>query len=101
MTEESGLRDDFRKTKRDAKRQFSDWLRWSTGQIVDPESIFDCQVKRIHEYKRQFLNALRIVVLYNRLRQDPGVDTNQPRTFLFSRQGCARILARQSNYQVH
>ncbi len=83
LTEDSGLRDDFRKTKRDAKRQFSDWLRWSTGQIVDPESIFDCQVKRIHEYKRQFLNALRIVVLYNRLRQDPGLDM-QPRTFLFS-----------------
>ena len=60
-----------------------DWLRWSTGQIVDPESIFDCQVKRIHEYKRQFLNALRIVVLYNRLRQDPGLDMH-PRTFLFS-----------------
>jgi starch phosphorylase len=83
LTEDSGFRDDFRKTKRDAKRQFSDWLRWSTGQIVDPESIFDCQVKRVHEYKRQFLNALRIVVLYNRLRQDPGLDMH-PRTFLFS-----------------
>jgi len=49
----------------------------------DPESIFDCQVKRIHEYKRQSLNALRIVVLYNRLRQDPGLDIH-PRTFLFA-----------------
>jgi glycogen phosphorylase len=57
FTEDSGFRDDFRKAKRDAKRQFCDWLRWSTGQILDPESIFDCQVKRIHEYKRQFLNA--------------------------------------------
>ena len=83
LTEDSGFRDDFRKTKRDAKRQFCDWLRRSTGQIVDPESIFDCQVKRIHEYKRQFLNALRIVVLYNRLRHDPGLDM-YPRTFLFS-----------------
>ena len=83
LTENDGFRDDFRKTKRNAKRQFSDWLRWSTGQIVDPESIFDCQIKRIHEYKRQFLNALRIVVLYNRLRQDPGLDMH-PRTFLFS-----------------
>ncbi|MGP0096436.1 MAG: glycogen/starch/alpha-glucan phosphorylase [Terriglobales bacterium] len=83
LTEDDGFRDDFRKTKRDAKRQFSDWLRSSTGQIVDPGSIFDCQVKRIHEYKRQFLNALRIVVLYNRLRQDPGLDMH-PRTFLFS-----------------
>jgi len=83
FTQDSGFCDDFRKAKRDAKRQFCDWLRWSTGQTLDPESIFDCQVKRIHEYKRQFLNALRIVVLYNRLRQDPGLDMH-PRTFLFA-----------------
>jgi starch phosphorylase len=82
-TEDKGFRDDFRKAKRNAKRQFCDWLRWSTGQTVDPESIFDCQVKRIHEYKRQFLNALRIVVLYNRLRQDPGLSLH-PRTFFFA-----------------
>jgi starch phosphorylase len=81
--EEKAFRDDFRKDKRNAKQQFCDWLRWSTGQSVDPESIFDCQVKRIHEYKRQFLNALRIVVLYNRLRQDPGLNP-YPRTFFFA-----------------
>ena len=83
FTEDNAFRDDFRRAKRDAKRQFCDWLRWSTGQTVDPESIFDCQVKRIHEYKRQFLNALRIVVLYNRLRQDPGLNL-YPRTFFFA-----------------
>jgi len=83
FTDDNGFRDDFRKAKRNAKRQFCDWLRWSTGQTVDPESIFDCQVKRIHEYKRQFLNALRIVVLYNRLRQDPGLNL-YPRTFFFA-----------------
>jgi len=83
FTEDNGFRDDFRKAKRNAKRQFCDWLRWSTGQTVDRESIFDCQVKRIHEYKRQFLNALRIVVLYNRLRQDPGLNL-YPRTFFFA-----------------
>jgi len=83
FTEDNGFRDDFRKAKRDAKRQFCDWLRWSTGQTLDPDSIFDCQVKRIHEYKRQFLNALRIVVLYNRLRQDPGLNVH-PRTFFFA-----------------
>jgi len=83
FTNDSGFRDDFRKAKRDAKRQFCDWLRWSTGQVLDPECIFDCQVKRIHEYKRQFLNALRIVVLYNRLRQDPAINM-PPRTFLFA-----------------
>ena len=83
LTEDDGFRADFRKAKQNAKRQFCDWLRWSTGQTVNPESIFDCQVKRIHEYKRQFLNALRIVVLYNRLRQDPGLDV-YPRTFFFA-----------------
>ena len=83
FAEDNGFRDDFREATRNAKRQFCDWLRWSTGQTVNPESIFDCQVKRIHEYKRQFLNALRIVVLYNRLRQDPGLNLH-PRTFFFA-----------------
>jgi glycogen phosphorylase len=83
FTEDRGFREDFRNAKLDAKRQFCDWLYWSTGQTLDPDSIFDCQIKRIHEYKRQFLNALRIVVLYNRLRQDPGLNVH-PRTFLFA-----------------
>jgi len=83
FTEDNGFREDFRNAKRNAKRQFCDWLCRSTGQTLDPDSIFDCQVKRIHEYKRQFLNALRIVVLYNRLRQDPAQNLH-PRTFLFA-----------------
>jgi starch phosphorylase len=74
--------DAFRNAKREAKAQFSDWTRWSSGQTVDPDTIIDCQIKRIHEYKRQLLNALRIVVFYNRLRENPGLEM-QPRTFLF------------------
>jgi starch phosphorylase len=50
---------------------------------VDPDSLFDCQIKRIHEYKRQLLNVLRVVVLYNRLRAEPGLDA-PPRTFFFA-----------------
>jgi starch phosphorylase len=61
----------------------ADWLRSSAGLTVDPETIFDSQVKRIHEYKRQLLNGLRIVVLYNRLRENPGLSM-APRTFLFA-----------------
>ena len=83
FTADRGFLENFLNAKRKAKRAFCDWLRWSTGQRLDPDSIFDCQVKRIHEYKRQFLNALRIVVLYNRLRQDPGLEM-YPRTFLFA-----------------
>ena len=51
--------------------------------MVDPDSIFDCQIKRIHEYKRQMLNALRILVLYNRLRANPDLEMT-PRTFFFA-----------------
>jgi starch phosphorylase len=63
--------------------QFADWLKATSGQTVDPDTIFDCHVKRIHEYKRQLLNALRIVVLYNRLRENPDLEM-VPRTFLFA-----------------
>jgi starch phosphorylase len=77
-----GFLDAIRNAKRDAKRRFADWLKWSSGQTVDPDAIFDCQIKRIHEYKRQLLNALRIVVHYNRLRENPSLDI-QPRTFFF------------------
>ena len=83
FTEDSGFRSDFLKANRSSKRRFCDWFRRSTGQVLDPDAIFDCQVKRIHEYKRQLLNALRIVVLYNRLREDPGLDMH-PRTFFFA-----------------
>jgi starch phosphorylase len=73
----------FLNSKRKAKWHFTDWLRWSSGITIDPETIFDCHVKRIHEYKRQLLMALRIVVLYNRLRENPGLEM-YPRTFLFA-----------------
>jgi starch phosphorylase len=50
---------------------------------VDPQTVFDCQVKRIHEYKRQLLNALRIIVEYNRLRENPNLEV-VPRTYIFA-----------------
>jgi starch phosphorylase len=73
----------FRKAKREAKAQFVTWLKAASGQTADPDTIFDCQIKRIHEYKRQLLNALRVVVLYNRLRADPD-SRIPPRTFFFA-----------------
>ena len=69
--------------KREAKAQFANWLRAAYGHVIDPNSIFDSQVKRIHEYKRQLLNALRVATLYQRLRENPDLDTT-PRTFFFA-----------------
>ena len=83
LADDQGFRDAFRRAKRKAKSSFADWLRSTSGVIVDPDSIFDSQVKRIHEYKRQLLNALRVVVLYDRLRQNPGLQM-APRTFFFA-----------------
>jgi glycogen phosphorylase len=77
------FRASFLKAKREAKSKFAQWLKTTSGQTVDPDTIFDCQVKRIHEYKRQLLNALRIVVLYNRLRETPKLKM-APRTFFFA-----------------
>jgi starch phosphorylase len=83
MAEKESFREAFRKAKREAKSRFVDWLKTATGHVVDPDSIFDSQVKRIHEYKRQLLNALRIVALYNRLRENPKMEM-APRTFFFA-----------------
>jgi starch phosphorylase len=80
---DQSLRQAFLKAKRQAKLHFIDWLTRTTGETVDADSIFDCQIKRIHEYKRQLLNALRIVVLYDRLRKNPNSEVT-PRTFFFA-----------------
>jgi glycogen phosphorylase len=83
LADDKGFRDNFRRATRQTKAAFGNWLDSRTGEAVDPDSIFDCQVKRIHEYKRQLLNALRIVVLYNRVLENPNLDV-VPRTFLFA-----------------
>jgi starch phosphorylase len=83
LADDQAFRDAFLQAKRAAKARFAEWLKRTTGERVNPESIFDCQIKRIHEYKRQLLNALRIVVLYNRLRENPNLEM-APRTFFFA-----------------
>jgi starch phosphorylase len=80
LAEDAGFRTRFRQAKRDAKVRFAGWLKSATGQVVDPDSIFDAQVKRIHEYKRQLLNVLHIIRLFNRLKADPRLDL-RPRPF--------------------
>jgi glycogen phosphorylase len=83
MAADAGLRASYRSAKHEAKIRFAAWLKSTLGITVDPTSMFDCQVKRIHEYKRQLLNALRIVVLYNRMRSKPQAQF-APRTFIFA-----------------
>src|SRR6202041_2791669 len=83
LADDSGFQQAFHTSKREAKLRFADWLKTTSGQIVDPDTIFDCQIKRIHEYKRQLLNALRIIVCYNRLRENPDLEM-APRTFFFA-----------------
>ncbi|HUK46633.1 MAG TPA: glycogen/starch/alpha-glucan phosphorylase [Terriglobales bacterium] len=83
LAEDSAFQAAFLVSKRAAKVKFADWLKETSGQIVDPDTIFDCQIKRIHEYKRQLLNALRIIICYDRLRANPNMEF-QPRTFFFA-----------------
>jgi starch phosphorylase len=83
LADDTAVQDSFRKVKPEAKSQFESWLKSLSGQTVDPDTIFGCQIKRIHEYKRQLLNALRIVILYNRLREKPDLE-RAPRTFFFA-----------------
>jgi len=83
LAEDVRFRDVFLASKREAKVQFANWLKSASGEDIDPDTVFDCQIKRIHEYKRQLLNALRIVMVYNRLRANPNLEI-VPRTFFFA-----------------
>jgi glycogen phosphorylase len=83
LASDASFRDSFLASKQEAKVRFANWLKSASGQEVDPNTVFDCQIKRIHEYKRQLLNALRIIVVYNRLRANPNLEI-VPRTFFFA-----------------
>jgi glycogen phosphorylase len=82
LADDAEFQEQWRNVKLANKRRLADLIDERTGIVVDPESLFDVQVKRIHEYKRQHLNALHILTLYLRLRRDPGADV-VPRTFIF------------------
>ncbi len=82
FAEDAAFRVDWRKVQQDVKTRLSKYILDETGISVDPRSMFDVQVKRIHEYKRQHLNVLHILTLYFRLKREPTLDI-VPRTFLF------------------
>ncbi|MFQ4136891.1 glycogen/starch/alpha-glucan phosphorylase [Nodosilinea sp. PGN35] len=80
--DDSGFRQHWRQIKCDIKQDLASYIHQRTSIAVSPDSLFDVQVKRIHEYKRQHLNVLHIITLYERLRQNPNLDI-APRTFIF------------------
>ncbi|MCY8487818.1 glycogen phosphorylase GlgP [Bacillus atrophaeus] len=72
----------FQLIKEKKKQELADIIFYTSGVVVNPESIFDVQVKRLHAYKRQLLNVLHIMYLYNRLKEDSGFSIH-PQTFIF------------------
>src|SRR5262249_25821178 len=82
LAEEPAFCSEWRRIKRANKRALADLINRRTGIEVNPDTLFDIQVKRLHEYKRQHLNVLHIITLYNRLRKDASLAI-PPRTFIF------------------
>lgn len=80
--DDPGFRHEWSNIKRAVKQDLAANILKRTGIIIRPDTLFDIQSKRIHEYKRQHLNVLHIITLYNRIKQNPDIDI-QPRTFLF------------------
>ena len=82
FADDSAMLDRLAAVKRANKVNFANYLEKTTGQVIDPDSIFDCQVKRMHEYKRQHLNAMNIAAEYLYLKANPNADF-VPKTYIF------------------
>ena len=85
FADDSAMLDKLAAVKRANKVNFANYLEKTTGQVIDPDSIFDCQVKRMHEYKRQHLNAMNIAAEYLYLKANPNADF-VPKTYIFGAQ---------------
>ncbi len=88
LAKDSAFQEKFMKVKHDNKIALSNFIKETRGIDVDPSSIFDIQVKRLHEYKRQLMNILQVLDMYNQIRSNPAIDT-VPRTFIFSAKAAA------------
>ncbi len=86
--EDAAFRERFMDIKRNNKVDLASFIQKTKGVTVDPDSIFDIQVKRLHEYKRQLLNVFHIMDLYNIIKMNPNVDIS-PRTFIFGAKAAA------------
>ncbi len=83
LATDAGFQDKFLAAKRETKVGFVNWIKSVASISLDPDTLFDVQIKRIHEYKRQLLNAIQVIVWYNRLLANPQLDV-PPRTILFA-----------------
>jgi starch phosphorylase len=83
FADDRGFQEEWRTIKAHNKRMLAAVIKERTGVAADPQSMFDVQVKRLHEYKRQHLNVLHLVTMYNRIRRDSGRNAT-PRTAIFS-----------------
>jgi starch phosphorylase len=81
--DDAGFRDRWMQIKQDIKADLTGYILEHNDTVVDPNSIFDVQVKRIHEYKRQLLDVLHVIALYNKIKRNPNIDI-YPRTFIFA-----------------
>ncbi len=88
FADDKAVLDALASVKRENKVRFSNYIMKRAGIKVDPASLFDVQIKRMHEYKRQLLNALHIIALYVELKEDPSLDIT-PRTFIFGAKAAA------------
>ncbi|KAI4453513.1 glycogen phosphorylase [Holotrichia oblita] len=88
LAKDKAFQQKFMDIKRDNKVKLSNYIESTMGVSVDPDSIFDIQVKRLHEYKRQLLNILNIMDLYNQIKLNPNLDL-EPRTFIFGAKAAA------------
>ncbi len=91
----------LRKVKYDNKLRLCDYIAKTNGINVDPNSIFDVQIKRLHEYKRQLLNVLQILYMYNQIKTNPNIKM-PPRTFIFAAKASAGyFMAKQVIRLIH
>ena len=82
FADDPSFRKQWREVKQTRKKELAAWIKDCTGIVVDPGTLFDVQVKRIHEYKRQLLNSLYVISLYNQIKRNPAIDMT-PRTLIF------------------